>query len=447
MVVSVIEAVATSAVREAVASSTKMLIPMANVSDGGMVVACGAIEWATAIHGEHGMEAFAVDDGAREVEIDPTDEGLMHYATQEVEAMWQLLAECEAAGCAVFLLGCVPLDGWYGGLKEMVVTEVVRDMRLMDGTGTVDMGDVRAWVRDVVGAAMADSDGAWRRAHVRCERGSECTATGVESRPVAGVDTRAFPELALRLPVLRLVECEPGAANSMEVYAPREGAVSPVHVCDAVTGDQGAGHGGVCCALDHGRKGRGLLQEWMRRERGCAHMASQPISSVRFPVTATLAPCVLSQWRDDLYSENPGVVSTMVRQLGEATQALSAANVAVYVCALAPRTGATPRAAILASVASQTALPAAALEGAPEFANAVDDLRDTISSRVGHTPTPLEAAVIVASIAAGDAAPAGERSALASMLGAHTARLTAAHRGMPLAAHAGLFPGAPEILP
>ena len=138
----------------------------------------------------------------------------------------------------------------------------------------------------------------------------------------------------------------------------------------------------------------------------------------------------------------------MVRRLGEATQAVSAANVAVYVCALAPRTVATPRAAILASVAAQTALPAAALEGAPEFANAVADLRDAISSRVGHTPTPLEAAVIVASIAAaGDAAPAGERSALASMLGAHTARLTAAHPGMPLAAHAGLFPGGPEILP
>ena len=444
-----IEAVATSAVREAVASSTKMLIPMAaSGSDGGMVVARGAIEWATAMHGEHGIEAFAVDDGAREVEIDPTDEGLMQYATQEVEAMWQLLAECDATGCAVFLLGCVPLQGWYGGLKEMVVTEVVRDMRLRNETGPVDLGDVRAWVRDVVGAAMVDSDGAWRRVHVRRERGSECTATGVESRPVAGVDTRAHPELALRLPVLRLVECEPGAADSMEVYAPREGAVSPLHVCDAVTGDQGAGHGGVCCALDHARKGRSLLQEWMRREQGCAHTASQPISCVRFPVTATLAPCVLSQWRDDLYSANPGVVSTMVRRLGEATQALSAANVAVYVCALAPRTGATPRAAILASVASQTALPAAALEGAPEFANAVADLRDAISSRVGHTPTPLEAAVIVASIAAaGDAAPAGERSALASMLGAHTARLTAAHRGMPLAAHAGLFPGAPEILP
>ena len=411
-------------------------------------MARGAVEWATGLDSKHEHGAFVVDGGDEDICVDPTDEGLVRYANAEVEAMRKLLAECGATGREVYLLEKVQTRERYGGMQGVVVREVVRDMQL-DGCGDkTGSDDVHAWVRDVVGASMTQEHGAWARMRVRYESGYERTVSAARVMPVAGVDTGVLQDLALRLPVLRLVECEQGAPASVEVHKLRCNALSPRRICAAVTGDRGVGEGGVRCTLDHGRRGRGLLLEWMRREQGDAHVASVPISSVHFPTTATLAPCVLTQWRDDLYSATDGVPVKMVRLLGEATNATNAANVAVYVCTLAPCTTTSPPAATLAALANQTALPMSALAGAVEFTIALRALYETTVARVGHPPTPLEAATIVASIAAaGDAATAaGERSTMASMLGAHTVRLSAAHQCMPLVAHGGLFPGAPEIL-
>lgn len=442
------ETIASPEVCEVVEASAKVLIPMATASDGGMVVARGAVEWATGWESEHEHEAFVIDGGDEDVSIDPTDEGLVRYAIAEVEAMWKLLVECGATGREVYLLERVHKRERYGGMESVVMREVIRDMQLEGCGDETGSDDVDTWVRDTVGASMTEEHGAWARIHVRCEPGCERTASAARVMPIAGVDTGVLQDLALRLPVLRLVECEQGAPASVEVHKLRCNALSPRRICKAVTGDQGVGEGGVSCTLDHGRRGRGLLIEWMRRERGIAHVASVPISSVHFPTTATLAPCVLAQWRDDLYSATDGVPVKMVRLLGEATNATNAANVAVYVCTLAPFTTTPPPAATLAALVSQTVLPMSALAGAVEFTIALCTLSETTVARVGHPPTPLEAATIVASIAAaGDTATAaGERSTMASMLGAHTVRLSAAHQCIPLAAHEGLFPGAPEIL-
>ena len=443
-----VETIASPEVWEAVEEGNKVLLPMERTSDGGMVVARGAVEWAAGMDSEHENGAYMVDGGDEDVCVDPTDEGLVRYANAEVEAMRKLLAECGATGREVYLLEQVGTWGQYGKMQDLVVREVVRDMQL-EGCGEKTSDDgVDAWVRDVVGASMTNEHGAWARIHVRPESGYERAVSAARAMPVAGVDTDVLRDLALRLPVLRLVECEQGAPASVEVHRLRCEAVSPRDICEAVTGDRGIGEGGVWCTLDHGRQGRGLLLEWMRREQGDAHVASVPISSVHFPMTARLAPCVLAQWRDDLYSAADGVPAKMVHLLGEATNATNAANVAVYVCALAPCTVAPPPAATLVALANQAVLPSEALTGAVEFAIALCALYEATVARVGHPPTPLEAATIVASIAAaGDAATAaGERSTMASMLGAHTVRLSAAHQCIPLAAHGGLFPGAPEIL-